>query len=353
MMERDTLSFFQLMALLFGALFAPAAELLPGDAARAGAMGACGVLAAGIALVLSGLLTGRLSSRPGGLAGGLTAAFGPGLGRGILFLYMVWFQLLLTLRLRLSAQRLSSGGARDGAVWFFLLVLGGLALWMARGHLGALGRAAQLFFTALWVTAAAVLLLSLTQGKGGNLLPDQSVGVAQLLSPGFCALGYGLFGAFLYQKGEERCVRRWLVWSAGAALALVVMQLIVVGRFGPQLAARLDSPFFHLAKSVGVEGAFQRVESLAAAIWVFSDLLLLAGLLWCMRRIGAALCPGLPAPALVTVAVLAAMVLALAVFGQRVSPAAAQSWLLPAGGVVLGLAVPAWAVFVEERKSHP
>ena len=45
------------------------------------------------------------------------------------------------------------------------------------------------------------------------------------------------------------------------------------------------------AKSVGVEGAFQRVESLVAAVWSFSDLILLAGLLQGMKRIVGVLLP--------------------------------------------------------------
>lgn len=353
-MERDTLSFSQLMALLFGALLGPAAELLPGAAAQAGVTGALAVLGGGIAMGGAGLLLGRLTAPGGGLARGLAEAFGGLFGKLVLSLYIMWCQVLLTLRLRLSAQRLLGSGERDGAVWFFLLALGGMALWMAHGHLGALGRTAQLFFTALGVTGGVVLVLALFQGKGGNLLSAwtwSAAGAGELLRPGLSALGWGLFGAFLFQKApEEKTGRRWLGWTAAAGLVLVIAQVIVIGRFGPQLTVRLDSPFFQLAKSVGVEGAFQRVESIVAAIWVLSDLLLLTGILWCMRRIGAVLCPKLPAPALVTIAALTAMVAALALFGEKFSSRAMEGVLLPAGSLILGLGVPALALLIRGRK---
>lgn len=345
------LSFSQLMALLFGALFSPAAELLPGGAAQAGGMGALGILGGAAVMALAGLLAGALL-RPGvGLERSLVEVFGRTLGRGILLLYIIWFQMLFTLRLRLCAQRLLGGGVRDGAVWFFLLVLGGMALWMARGHLDALGRTAQLLFTALWVTAGAVLLLSLAQVRSGNLLPDGSAGISQLLCPGGCALGYGLFAIFLYQK-EEKTERRlhWLGWMAGGALALLMGQLVIVGRFGPALTLRLEQPFFQLAKSVGIEGAFQRVESLVTAIWVFSDLLLLAGLLWGMRRIWAVLCPKWPSAALAAISVLIAEVIALAVFGGEDSPGKIQEELVPLGSAVLALVIPGLAIFIKEYR---
>ena len=47
------------------------------------------------------------------------------------------------------------------------------------------------------------------------------------------------------------------------------------GNFGPGLTARMDTPFFMMVKGIGIEGTFQRVESVIIALWVFSDLALL------------------------------------------------------------------------------
>ncbi|MBQ8851155.1 MAG: GerAB/ArcD/ProY family transporter [Oscillibacter sp.] len=353
-MERDTLSFSQLMALLFGALMGPAAELLPGAAAQAGMIGTLAVLGTGVAMAAAGFLLGDLAQCGGGLAQGLAEVFGRWGGRAVLLIYIVWCEVVLTLRLRLSAQRLLGSGERDGAVWFFLLVLGLMALWMGHGHLGALGRAAQLFFVALVLTGGTVLLLALFQVESGNLLSTWSWsvdGAVGILRPSVNALGYGLFAAFLFQPEREHKQRhRWISWVTGACLVLAVAQMIVVGRYGPRLTGQLHSPFFQLAKSVGVEGAFQRVESLVAAVWVFSDFLLLTGILWCMRRIGAVLCPKIPAPTLVTIAALPAMVAALALFGEKASPREMEGNFLPVGSLILALVVPALAILLKGRK---
>ena len=55
---------------------------------------------------------------------------------------------------------------------------------------------------------------------------------------------------------------------------LTLAQLIMIGNLGVGLCARSESAFFALTKSVGVEGGFQRVESVVAALWTISDLML-------------------------------------------------------------------------------
>ena len=353
-MERDTLSFSQLMALIFGALIGPVTELLPGTAVLGGVLGAiCSAVAVGV-MACAGICVGRLVQSGGDLARGLERIFGGLAGKGILLIYMVWFQFLFTLRIRLSAQRLLSGGSRDGAIWFFLFVLGGVSLWMAHGTLGGLGRTAQLFFLVLTIIAGSVLLLSLGRMEQGNWLTVWEYshkGAAGLIWPGLQAMGYGLFAGFLWEAPvHKRVLRNWLCWCTGSTAVLIGMQLVIMGCFGIRLTESMENPFFHLAKSVGIKGAFQRMESLVTAVWVFSDLLLLAGLLWCIRRIGGVLNPRMPSKIIVTVTVLGGMMIALAAFGGVVSAVRMAQTAVAAGNLFLGVGIPLTAVFILKVK---
>ena len=355
-MERDTLSLTQLTALLFGALIGPVTELLPGTAVRGGVLGLMWVTAAVLLMACIGLWVGDLARGGGGLAGGLESVFGGVAGKAILLIYIVWFEFLFILRIRLSAQRLLGGGSRDGAVWFFLFVLGGMALWMAHGTLGALGRTAQLFFLALMLSVGGVLFLSLSQMERGNLLTvwEWSLeGVGTLVWPGVQAMGYGLFAGFLWEPPKHKSfLRPWLLWCLGAAVTLIVVQIVIMGCFGARLTESMQVPFFHLAKSAGIEGAFQRTESLIAAIWTFSDLLLLTGILWGMRRIGEILNPGLSSRTIMTVAVLGGVTIALAAFGGKVSAIQMSQTVGAAGNLFLGAGVPLAAVLILKVKKH-
>lgn len=344
-MKEKRLSFRQGMALLWCAQLSAVTERLPGTGGGAGILA---VLLLGAAVSALGLTTGRLYREDGGLAGALERR----LGRWCLYVYLVWGVLLLALRLRLASARLLDTGERDGGGWFFLLVLAALALWIGCGKLDALGRMGELVLGILAVTGGVVLLLALPQVKGENLLSCVNIpedGLQAGLGAAAGVLGCGLFTAFLLEP-EERDRGRWLRWTAAGSLLLAAAQGIVLGCFGPKLAASLDNPFHHLAKGVGVKGAFQRVEGIAAALWTFGDLVLLAGILWAIRRLITRSVPGADGRR----GALAATLLALAGAGMlgRGEKLAelVEKTVVPVGSLVLGMGVPLTSLAIRSRR---
>lgn len=339
---KDGISRTQLTALVWAGTLAPAAELLPAITLPVADRGAWLSPAAAIPLVLAaGWLLGALAGERG-LAAGIREGCGPVFGSVILTIYIVWGELLLSLRLRLCAQRLLDSGRRDGALWFFLLGLAILALWMGAGTLPAFGRAGQIFLGVLLAAAGVVLALSLSRVRPERTLTLWSGDVLPVLRsalPAAGVLGWGLFGAFLTGRVQGEGRWRWLFWGLGGCLLLTLAQWITLGSLGAPLAARLETPFFALAKSIGVEGAFQRVESVVAALWAFGDLSLAVLLLFAIREIQRELVPKMKERSTAVFCVCAAVVLALTVFENG----AADEWnrtVVPVGNLLLGLAVP-------------
>ena len=344
--EEKQISQTQLCALLWAGLMAPAAELLPAVTLPIAGRGAwLSALAALPVLLLLGWGLGRLGLRHGGLAGAIRWGLGPVVGRLVLLLYFIWGELLLALRLRLCAQRLIASGERDGSLWFFLPAAALLVLWMARGKLSAFARAGQVFLAVLLTAAGAVLLLSLPQVRGEHLLPlwwGDALPVLRSTVPLLGVLGYGAFAAFLLGDTEPspRRGRDWALWAGGGCLLLGAEQAVVIGNLGPQLAQRLDSPFFALAKSVGVEGAFQRVESIIAALWTFADLALLGVLAFALWKMAEQLFPKAKQKPVVTAALIPGAVLGIAAFPEGVLADAFGRETALLGNLLMGLALP-------------
>lgn len=347
LMKDNKISRTQLMALLWAGVMAPAAELLPALLLPGAGKGAWLAVVLAAPLVLAaGWLLGSLAGRDG-LAREMTGLLGRWLGGGVLLLYIVWGLFLLSLRLRLCAQRLLASGERDGALWFFLLSAAAVLLWMGRGKLAAFARAGQLFLTALLLTAGVVLGLSLFQARPERLLPLWWSEAGPVLRAALSAagvMGWGLFLPFLMgdvrDQGENKNWH-WLFWGLGGALLLAAAQAVILGSLGPALAARLDNPFFALAKSVGVEGAFQRVEGVVTALWTFADLTMGGVLVFALRAMTAELLPPKALPWIPWAAVVLGTAGALVLF-----PAAgtAELWnrrLVPAGNLALGFLLPA------------
>ena len=324
-MKQDRISTRQLGALLWAGLMAPAAELLPAvTLPLAGRAAWLSALAALPVVLLIGWTLTKLDLSRDGLAGAVCRGMGPWAGKGVLLLYMIWGELLLALRLRLCAQRLLTAGERDGSLWFFSACGGGAGFVDGPGKLSAFARAGQFFLAVLLIVAAAVLLLSLPQTEGEHLLPiwwGDLPNAARSALPVLGVLGYGGVRCVPDGRSGDGAPRTELVGPVehrGCAL-LALSQAVVIGNLGPALAGQLDSPFFALAKSVGVEGAFQRVESIVAAVWTFADLTLMGLLTFAIWRAAAGVNPRLRQKPAVTAVVLIAAVLGIAAFPDGIS----------------------------------
>jgi len=219
---------------------------------------------------------------------------------------------------------------------------------MGRGTLGAFARAGQFFLGILLTAMAVVLLLSLRPADPLRLLPlaltPKPLLAGALTIAG--TLGWGLFAAFLpTKKGEEKGSAHALLWTLGGCGLLAMGQAVLLSCLGVGLVTRLDRPFFALTKQIGIEGAFQRVESAAAALWTLADLCMAGVLVFAIRYIveegrgrPTPWCPWL------TVVGSGAMALVLPAGGAAGAPLAAR-WV-PLGNLLLGLALPAvfWGI---------
>lgn len=284
-MKDRHISYGQFGGMLWAGVLAPVAELLPVVTLPIAGRGAW--LAPLVALILLLPVIWRVGTPAGSLLT-VTKEFGAFLGKGILIVYLIWIELLLTLRLGLCTRRLLVSGERDGSVWFFLLILTGLALWMGGGKLTAFARAGQLFLVLLVGVAGLVFLLSLPKIRPDWILPLWVEDITPAFRAGFPVVGCILWAVLplLCLPIEQRETRKPLVlWIVGGCGVLTMTQLIILGNLGVGLAQRSGSPFFALTKSVGIEGAFQRVESVIAALWMLADLTLIVSFVFALREI--------------------------------------------------------------------
>jgi len=195
-------------------------------------------------------------------------------GRLVLTVCALWMELLVVLRLGLCARRMLVAGERDGAVWYFLLTLSALALWIGSGRLAALGRAGQIFLVLLLAAGGMVLALALPRIRADRILPLWTQDAGPILRAGLSAAGSLCWAVLpmLLLPAMERKGKNILFWGAGGCALLTLAQVVILGNLGTGLSAQSESAFFALTKSVGIEGAFQRVESVVAALWMLSDL---------------------------------------------------------------------------------
>lgn len=333
----------QLSPIVWTALLAPAAGTLPGVAARnAGAAGWLSTLIALPAVLLAGRAVWLLTNRG---EEDLSCAYCRILGRMggnvLIFIYVSWCVVLLALRLRLSSHRLLLAGRQTGTYWFYLPIILAVSVWLARGKPAVLARAASRFFPALVSALSAVTMLAVFQVRGQNLWPVWTQDVLPACEAAVSALGIlcgGIYGGFLLGSTEQD--GGWCGRAAGICLGISGVQAVILGNFGAQLTARLEDPFLALSKSVGVEGAFQRLEVLAAGILLFSDLTMIALLLLAGRRMMERITPAWPRGAVLAAGAVLAILGATVGFEDVYEAQRFERAWMPLGNLILGLCVP-------------
>ena len=205
----------------------------------------------------------------------------------------------------------------------------------------------------------------------GQLFPAQGVSIQDLTPenvlpvwvsdlPGAAAAtlvplgvaGAGVFMAFLggqitvVEGDRRRCVR----WLAAGCLVMAALQFAVLGQLGPDLSAQLEEPFFEVARGVGINGAFQRVESVVVALWAFSDLALLGLLVFACRNMSETLWGERGRKWSVPVVVALTFLGAVFLFPDDFTAQRAASEGVLFGNLLLGFGVPALLRLVQKVK---
>lgn len=211
------------------------------------------------------------------------------MGRVLCGVFGLWMLLLACLTLRLGVERLTSTLYPNTGMGLFFLAVLAVEWWLGKQKLPVLARMGQIFFFAVVLTLALVLVMGIGSIHLYNVWPvwtQDLPGVARATVPALGVLGTGVGTLFCFGQVTDRRGGRRLAlgWTAALCLTLAALAFVVLGVFGPAVVQRLQIPFFSLAKEVCIEGAVERLEPLVVTMWVFTDLALLGLLLRSARR---------------------------------------------------------------------
>ncbi len=279
-MKNRTISRRQMLTVVFLALFPLGTEVLFQRLTPAGAAGWLCPPLAGLAAVVLAYLSGRRGwdhaqeGKNRVLAGGL-------------LLWGLFFGGAQSCRI---GVRLSDSLGASPVFMMALLLL--LAAWMAAGGLPAFARACEIFLLAVGSGLALILLGGMFRLRWDWVLLWTPQELAQVPLGGLECLGLLAVGCYalilIDDVTPESAALRQTCWGVGRIFVLLgAVGILVLGRFGAALTGKMERPFFQMVSGLGLEGAFQRLEQLASALWVLGDLALLGFLLLTLVRLAA------------------------------------------------------------------
>lgn len=287
-MDDNRISVKQRLALVFCGLLSPLIRLVPGETSRAAGAGGwlSPLLALPVFLAVLWVLVGTVRRLPSGegLGGLYRLAFGARLGRLLTLVTGLWVLVLSAVALRFYVESVVSSVYAETAMWLFLVGLMAVVWWACRQGAAAVCRMAQIFLPILGVTVGLIILLGLRRTHLYHVFPVWLEGWGGLLRsalPVLAVLGYGI--PVLFCRNElgraQEGGRVAALWMTGLCALMAVLGLVVLGMFGARTAVRLQMPLFSVAKEVSVLEAVERMEAVVAAVWVLSDVALIAALM--------------------------------------------------------------------------
>lgn len=277
-MGEERISGRQFGILVFAMMLAPLVHAVPIRVASAGRVSWLLTLPAVIPLgVLLYFLFRCLERMPegSGLADVYLMSFGRRWGKVCCVLNALWMMLLLTIDLRFYAERYVAEVYPETGMLLFYVAILLLVTWISWGSFGALVRTGKILFWVVTVTLALVLILAAPKVKLYNVWPvtdtsAREVGLGTLRM--IAVLAFAVPPCFLLGRvrwrNDKRGMYRWLV-LLGITMMLIAVEIL--GVFGPELMARLQVPFFTLAKEISFQRMVQGFEIVVAATWIMSD----------------------------------------------------------------------------------
>lgn len=276
----------QMMALCTVSFLSPTLRLFPANSATLAGRAAWLAAPAALPLMLGYIyLLSKLMDAAGedeGLAELCLRIMGKKTGTVIVCIFVLWYLIYGAFVLRTGADRLITTVYPYTSPKFFVISMGLLCLFAALCPLRSVLRTAKLVMPMVLGFLFLMLIFALFSVDRSNILPLSLYDIIPVFKASFSALNvtvgvlYTLsFLGGMVKKGERR-FRSYGRWICYATILMTLLNLCIIGCFGPKLTSGLARPFFSLVRSLVFFNSIERLEAFLVTLWIFPDFLLVA-----------------------------------------------------------------------------
>ncbi|KNY28841.1 GerAB/ArcD/ProY family transporter [Pseudobacteroides cellulosolvens] len=202
-------------------------------------------------------------------------------GRILLFIYILWLMVLLSLYVRYFAERFLTSLLPNTPMPFFTFTILIVVFYVVRGGIVPLTRTTEFLFLAFSVIFIIIFMLTLTNVKITNLLPVTYYDIWPITKSTYSILGIWGYFTFIFFFGDKindkEHIRRFGLQGA-VYLVIVTLLLLIqtIGVYGYTIIERLSMPYFVVAKSISILDTIERIESVVLAFWIIVDFVIIS-----------------------------------------------------------------------------
>ncbi|MCL2693851.1 MAG: spore germination protein [Oscillospiraceae bacterium] len=201
-------------------------------------------------------------------------AFGKAAANVLAMLYAVWVFILAGYYLGMFSERFAGGIMPGVSAEFFTITLLALVFIILSGEFRSFALLGNISFYMVLTSIAVIFLLQLPKIRPENLLPVTTYDAEGILMGSLPMLGvFAYLTPLLFISGTLPSFKKHGLYCALTLLAVnIVIVMSTIGVFGADLTKEMRQPFLMSVKTMGAQGALERLESVFLLLWVVTDL---------------------------------------------------------------------------------
>lgn len=202
---------------------------------------------------------------------------GSKIAKVILFGYMMWSFLIISVNFRYFAERFASSILSETPITFFLITLVIVIYIVSRKNIEYFARFNEIFIIFFAMFIVGLLIFPLSEIKISNLYPVTTMDIVPIFKSVYSELGiisWITFFLFLSHSLSNKKDFKKSIIPLSICIILINFALVLptVGIFGSKVTTALSMPFFTFLKSIDIfSPVIERFESIFISLWIATD----------------------------------------------------------------------------------
>lgn len=206
------------------------------------------------------------------------------LGMIIVFFYFIWSTSLVALYMRYDVERLTGSIYPNINFIFFIIFTLAQIAYALRSGLTVIARMSEVIMPIIFILFAFLILLLLPMIRHDTILPISYMDTLPVIKASMGSSGIYLYYFLLFFLSDKLSYKDKLKKQSITAIIILVvsttiMLVSIIGLMGSSVVKRAPVPFLAAVKQISLMNTIQNIESVAVAMWILADFILIAALI--------------------------------------------------------------------------
>jgi spore germination protein KB len=205
-------------------------------------------------------------------------------GMFIVFLYFLWSTVLTALYMRYDVERLTGSIYPNINFIFFIIFTLSQIAYALRTDLTVIARMSEVIMPIIFILFGFLVLLLLPMIRHDTILPISYTDIIPIIKASRGSSGIYLYYFLLFFLSDKLSHKQKLKKQSILTIIILVvsttiMLIAIIGLMGSSVVRRTPIPFLVAVKQISIINTIQNIESVAVAMWILADFILIAALI--------------------------------------------------------------------------